>query len=201
MADKRKQPKKGSAAATRAANKTAARARTEKAGEQKSGSPRVSSQPRKKADELVRLGEALRPSEAIYQQIVDTMEDSLTVLDAEGTFLFANTKAALNLSGGAPSSVVGKNISRFVPKAQAEQLIDKYRRVITTGRPLEQEVMVTLQGVDRWFLNSLRPVSFGVHNIPALVSSSRDITDRNRVEEALRESQKFLETIIDAAPS
>jgi len=130
-------------------------------------------------------------NEAVYKRIVDTMDDSLTVLDGEGNILFANSAAVLNLSD-ARSNVVGKNISRFMPAAQAIVRIEQYRRVIATGRPLEQEVMVTLKGSDRWFLNSLRPISFGGHAVPALVSSSRDITKRKKNEGALKSSETEL---------
>jgi hypothetical protein len=49
--------------------------------------------------------------------------------------------------------------------------------VISTSQPLDQELMVTLQGAERWFLNSIRPVSHGFRNVPAVLSQFKDIAD------------------------
>jgi len=181
MADKKRPGSKRNGTAERSLRKTAPISRpkkTDKAGQQE---------------------QSQRLSEAVYQQIVDTMEDSLAVLDGDGTILFANSRAAHDLSGSAPAGVRGKNISQFVPKEQAESLIEKYRRVIVAGQSLEQEVMVTLQGADRWFMNTLRPISFTVNNIPAVVSSSQDITERRRAEKALRESERRFRGAFESA--
>jgi PAS domain S-box-containing protein len=194
MSDKRKSTKKGNAHTPGAAKKIG------EAGKPTSDSPTMSSQPRKKTDETGLQDGPLCLSEAAYQQIVDAMEDSLAVLDADGTILFANNKAAHNLAAAAPSVAIGKNISHFVLKEQAEQLIDQYRRVITTGQPIEQEVMVTLQDADRWFLNSLRPILFGVHDIPAVVSNSWEITERKQAGDRLKKSEAAYRALAKNVP-
>ena len=93
-----------------------------------------------------RVQEALRESEGRYRQVVDTMAETLSVIEPDGTFLFANARAAKNLSGGGPDRVVGRNIRDFVPPDQASALVDRYREVAERGEALVQEVKVAMQG-------------------------------------------------------
>ncbi len=195
MSQKKKPAKKKIAKTKNAAKKPAAKSRTKKVGMSEPVSSKAGKQPRQNADERRLMERTLHMNETVYQQIMDSMTDSLTILNAYGTILFANSQAAHNLSGLAPSTIIGRNISRFVPQAQAENLVEKYRRVIATNKPLVQEVMVTLKGVDRWFINTLQPISSGTSNIPLLLSTSRDITGRKLREANLIESEEKFRSI------
>lgn len=142
--------------------------------------------------------EALIESEKNYRQVVNSMHETLTVINGEGNFLFLNEKAAQNISGEIPDDLVGRNIRDFVPPEQAGKLISMYKSVISTNQPLQQEIMVSLARGDRWLRNSLQPIKFGSEKTPAVLSISLDITDQKKaeeekviLEEQYRQSQKM----------
>jgi len=153
---------------------------------------------RSEIDERKLAEKALIQSEKNYRQVINTMHESLSVINKDGNFIFLNKKAAQNISGGIPGDVVGKNIRDFVPMAQAEQLITTYKRVIFTEQPLQQEIMVSLAGGNKWFLNTIQPIKFGSEKTPAVLSISLDITDKikaeeekTKLEEQYRQSKKM----------
>lgn len=142
--------------------------------------------------------EALIESEKNYRQVVNSMHETLTVINGDGDFLFLNEKAAESLSGGIPDDLVGRNIRDFVPPEQAGRLIVTYKNVISTNQPLQQEIMVSLAGGDRWFRNFLQPIRFGSEKTHAVLSISLDITEEIKakdekalLEEEYRQSQKM----------
>ncbi|MDH4164456.1 MAG: PAS domain S-box protein [Nitrospirota bacterium] len=132
--------------------------------------------------------ETLRRSEENYRTLVDTMHETMTVLAADGTVLFANARTALNFCNGTPGDVINRNITEFIPPESAKNHIRDYNAVLRESRPLTREVQTVLQGRRRWFLNTLTPVRFGESGQPAVLSMSVDITDRVAAEKSLRES-------------
>ncbi len=127
--------------------------------------------------------------------LVDAMQETLSVIDAEGTFLFANALATQNLSGGRFDSIVGRNIREFVPAGESGKLVDTYRTVIEGGKPVQQEVSLAIPGGERWFLNTLQPLRYGSKDV--LLSISLDITDRKRTKDALRLSERRTQMLSD----
>ena len=144
--------------------------------------------------------QALRETEANYRQVINTIDETLSVIDPDGNFLFANNNAALNLSGGTPEDVTGKNIREFVPCGQAELLIEKYRSVVASGQPVKGDIRISLKSGERWFSNVLQPLHYGQTKIPAVLSISLDITERKLAEVALKESEERFKSYIENSP-
>ncbi|MGE0086420.1 MAG: PAS domain S-box protein [Desulfococcaceae bacterium] len=142
--------------------------------------------------------QSLIEPEPTYRNVVNTLQDPLSVNDSNGNLLFANEKSARNMSGGLPEEIIGKNIREFLPKEQADNLTEMYRKVIADDHPVQQEIEISLSSGSRWFLNTLQPIHFGFEKICAVLSISLDITGRKRAEEALRASQKELQITLDA---
>ena len=133
-------------------------------------------------------------------QIVDTFQETLSVIDVDGTFLFANRKAAENMCSGMPSELIGMNIRDLLPEEQSSRLLEQYRHTITTGEKSEQEVIITSRGERRWFHNILTPIIYGIENTQAVLSVSIDISKRKKAELALSENERRLSTLLDNLP-
>ncbi|MFH1984321.1 MAG: PAS domain S-box protein [Pseudomonadota bacterium] len=139
----------------------------------------------------------LKESDLKYRQLTETMFETLSVIDLNGVFLYANRNAARNLSDGKLDDITGKNIRQFLPENQAEQLIGKYQEVYSSNEPSSQEVLVHLQKGDTWFSNTLKPIDFGPSKVPAVLSVSLDITERKRSEKELKDAHKRFLTVLD----
>ena len=143
----------------------------------------------------------LKDSDLKYRQLTDTMLETLSVVDLNGVFLYANRNAARNLSDGKSDDITGKNIRQFLPENQAEQLIGQYKEVYSSNEPyFQEEVLVHLKKGDTWFSNTFKPIDFGPSQVPAVLSVSLDITERKNAEDALHESETKYRVLFNTFP-
>ncbi|MGC8712617.1 MAG: PAS domain S-box protein [Leptodesmis sp.] len=141
----------------------------------------------------------LARSEQDLRTIFNHVYDAIFIHDLDGTILDVNDRA-LELHTATREQLIGASIPDvFAPDAPIERLLKMLQRV-QAGENLEFE----WQG--RRFDDgsifdaevSLRQVTLG--NRPVLIAGVRDISDRKQAEIDLRESQKFLQTVIDTFP-
>ncbi|MBN1498669.1 MAG: PAS domain S-box protein [Spirochaetes bacterium] len=141
--------------------------------------------------EIRKIENQILESRANYQLVVDSIEESLSLIDSSGNFIFCNSNAAKNMNRSNPQSMIGHNIKEFIPLQQAEELIKKYVKVLNENTPLLQDIKLLLIGGERWFHNRLIPVEIGTHNEQAVLSISMDITDRKTTEDELQKINKI----------
>ena len=139
----------------------------------------------------------LKETEKNYALVVNTMQEAMSVVDVKGVFLFANNKAAYDLSGSKPSGIIGRNIRELVPKIEAKEFMKAYNDVIVSGQTSTRDECVSTKSGERWFHNVLHPINYGAEGVPAVLSMSIDITDRKQAEEALQESEDKFRTIFE----
>ncbi len=133
-----------------------------------------------------------------FQKIINSMYETLTVIDSQGDFLFSNTQASHNLSGGTLNDIAGKNIRDFISGEQAQKLIGKYQQVITNQTSDQQEIELQMDGGTKWFLNTLEPIEFGPDKINAVLSMSVNITRLKLAEKDLKESEEKYQLLADS---
>jgi diguanylate cyclase (GGDEF)-like protein/PAS domain S-box-containing protein len=96
--------------------------------------------------------------------------------------------------------LLGQRIGELVPAWRTGRFLDKYRAVLATGQPLEEEFEIRTQlqmptDEPRWLQHQIVAIDDGV------AVTTRDITARKRSVAALRESEARLRTIADAMPA
>jgi len=129
-----------------------------------------------------RLAElAIRESERKLRAIMEATRESIWMFSPEGVILHANLMAASRLSLP-EAELIGKKMNEILTPELANSRMTHLKEVVRSGIPLEFED----QRAGFAFLHSFNPVIGEDGNVSAVVSYSRDITERKKAEETLR---------------
>ena len=139
----------------------------------------------------------LAETEEQYRALVAALPDPVFVHNERGEYVAANAAAAAAL-GMAPEELVGKRLEEIWPGDVADRRLALVRQVFATGRSAmgdENEVQTPLG--PRSFSTKLAPVKDGSGRVRYVIGIARDITDRKRAEDALRESEQRYRTVVE----
>jgi two-component system sensor histidine kinase/response regulator len=139
-----------------------------------------------------RTEEALRTSEAELRAVFSAMDDVILVLDAEGRYLkIAPTNPSLLYKP--PDELVGKTLHEVMPEEAAEIFMGHVRRALEEQGPVNTEYSLPVEGREVWFSGTVSPMEED-----RVVYVARDITERRRVEQELRQAKEEAETASSA---
>jgi len=134
---------------------------------------------------------ALRQSEEKYRRILEDMEDSYYEVDLAGNLTFFNP-AGMKTIGYEYDELLGKSFKDIMDKANAGKVYDVFHRVFLTGEPAKEFDWVLVKKNGEKFIVetsvSLRRDPAG--NIIGFRGIVRDVTQRKRGEDALRQSEQ-----------
>ena len=141
-----------------------------------------------------KAGEALRASEERYRAIFEQAADSIVIFDTEGGPLMEfNDRAHQSL--GYTREEFGKlKIPDFEVIESPEDVAEHIRNVVREGPDVFETKHRTKSGEIRDILVSARRISSGGQDL--IQGIWRDITERKRAEEALRESEERYRTFM-----
>jgi PAS domain S-box-containing protein len=148
---------------------------------------------RKKAEE------ALRISEEKYRLLIENSSEVIVVIQ-DSLIKFINNQGLIP-SGYSPEEVAGKPFLEFVHPDDRESISGLYRGLIRDQSAISNREFqyILKDGSTRWaILNAARIIW---EEKPAILAIITDITERKRMEEALRESEAKANELIKYAPS
>ena len=143
--------------------------------------------------------EAMRASELQYRTMIDSMGDSILVVDRDMKVMLVNL-ALKKWCGelGISKDVVGKNIIDafpFLPGIVTED----YKKVFKEGKTLINEESYSFG--EHKILAEVRKIPlYEMGRVNRIVSIVRDVSERKKAEQALRESEKRYRTVYETAP-
>jgi len=145
--------------------------------------------------ERKRTEELLRQSEEKYRTIIENMQDGYYEVDLAGDFTFFNDTICKHL-GYTVEELRGMNYRQYMDEDMAIRIRELYGRLYQTKEPIKSLDFeaVRKDGSRRTFDVSVSLVSDSEGKPVGFRGISRDVTERKRMEEALRESEnKFRE--------
>jgi PAS domain S-box-containing protein len=148
---------------------------------------------RKRGEEtLARITAASEQQRRLYETILSNTPDLVYVFDRHHRFTYAN-QALLTTWGKTSDEAIGKNCLELGYEPWHAAMHDReIDHVIATRQPIRGEVPFTGTQGRRFYDYIFVPV-FGIDGeVEAIAGTTRDVTDRKRSEDALRQSQHDL---------
>jgi PAS domain S-box-containing protein len=131
--------------------------------------------------------QALRESRAAARGLLDATQESLLLLDKEGTIIASNQTAAQRFKKSS-DELRGTNLFSLWPQNILESRRAHFEKVLQTGNPADFEDI--RDGMI--FHHIYYPVQDKAGAIMGVAIFAQDITERKRAEDAIRESQERL---------
>jgi len=148
--------------------------------------------------ERKRAEEALRNSEEKYRSILENIQEGYYEIDLAGNLTFFNDSLC-RITGYSKEELMGSNYRQYEDKGSFKRIFQAYNKVYITGEPIE--------GLDRELIRKDGTKRYGESSISLQKDSSgkpigfrglaRDVTERKKMEEDLRQSEQRYRSILD----
>jgi PAS domain S-box-containing protein len=163
----------------------------------------VSNDMKRLEEEIILLKRAeitLRSQQDYLMAILNSIADPICIKDSKHRWVLVNDEFCA-VAGQDRETLVGKSDYEFFPKNEADVFWKMDEEVLQTGTEnISEETITGSDGVTRNLVTKKT-----LYRDPSeegfVVAIGRDVTDRKRVEQALRENEEFLRLVIDTTPA
>ncbi len=141
------------------------------------------------------MGESERRYRSLFENMLEGFAYCKMLFDEHGhpsDFVYLDVNGAFGKLTGL-ENVVGRRFTEVIPRAKdSPELIERYGRVVLTGEPERFEI--ELKALGMWFSISAHGAGKG-----CFVATFENISDRKRIEQALRKAEEKYRAIFQGA--
>jgi PAS domain S-box-containing protein len=143
--------------------------------------------------------EAVRASEDRYRDLFENANDIIYTVDLDGNLTGLN-RATERITGYPRAEALRMNLAQLIVPEQAERALRGLNLAREGGAPPTAEWTIITKDGRRVLLEvTFRVITEGGKPV-GIQGIARDITERKRAEDRIRESQRFLEGLLKAIP-
>ncbi len=147
--------------------------------------------------ERKKIEEALKKSEEKYRFMSENSNDLTYTLDLEGRF--THISAQIRQYGFTPEDFTGHSFTEFVEEEDLEKVAgDAVKTIITGEKSLTVFRARDNRGEIHWIEDNSNPMFDTAGTIIGIVGVMREISERKKAEEAIKEREQFLNRLIEA---
>jgi len=138
------------------------------------------------------LEDEMQQSEALYETIIETAHDAISVLDTEGNFIFVN-KSGEEMSGYKLSELAGKNFASLIHPEDLPRVKDLFLKTLEDKSYVDDfDARLYAKDGTIHLLSLSSGLLYKKGRVIGLFSIGKDITEHRKAENALQESEKQL---------
>ncbi len=144
---------------------------------------------------------ALERSETKWRSLIQNSSDLITIVSANGTILYESPSIE-RILGYSPEELVGKPVLQYIDPQHHKAVRKAMRKLLVAGhRVTLPPVVLRFRCKDgSWrFLEALGTNLLTDEAVGGIVINSRDVTERFKVQEALRQSEVRFRAIFEGA--
>jgi PAS domain S-box-containing protein len=146
--------------------------------------------------EQKRAEEALRESEEKFRSIFNNASDGILIANVATQKFVAANKTMRDLLGYTTEELLGLGIDDIHPAKELARVRGEFEKQMRGEKKVAEDLQVMRKDGSVFYADiSTTPVIFGGKRYA--IGIFRDITERKRMEEALRSSRDFIERILD----
>ncbi len=144
---------------------------------------------------------ALKASEEKFRLLFENIDECCFELDLSGSFVFGN-KALSDHTGYSNDELMGMNYHEYVHPDDEEKTVTYFKNLYVTGKA---EVILIFRGIRkdgtiRYAETTVALIHDSNENITGFRGITRDVTERELAEQALKENEQRLREIIEGSP-
>lgn len=144
---------------------------------------------------------ALERSETKWRSLIQNSSDLITIVSANGSILYESPSIE-RILGYSPEELVGQPVLEYINPQDHKAVRKAMRKLLVAGhRVTLRPVVLRFQCKDgSWrFLEAIGTNLLADEAVGGIVINSRDVTDRFKVQEALRQSEVRFRAIFEGA--
>ncbi len=148
--------------------------------------------------ERKRAEEALRESEKLYRTLIETSPDAIVLADTNTNFIMVNQVAVRLYGYQNAEEMIGKTFLNLIVPEEQPRLFEHFKETLQTGSSQEMECTSLKKDGSSFPVEVNASLLIDAQGRPkGTIAILRDITERKRAKEALRESEEQYRTVLD----
>ncbi|CAN1208685.1 hypothetical protein TUMEXPCC7403_00590 [Tumidithrix helvetica PCC 7403] len=141
---------------------------------------------------------ALRDGQNFLEQVINSIADPIIVKDTQHRWIMLND-AFCQFTGYQRVELLNKTVYDIFPKAEADVFWTQDNLVFATGEGNENEEVMTIADGSSHIISTKKTMLTDTSGNKVLAGVIRDITERKRSEETLRQSEERFRSLVETS--